>query len=92
MNSTPRETLLADSLVAASAAARRFDSRRRVAGRVLVASSLLLSVTLGMRIRARATTVYVIRGDSSGVVLTGPGLARRTESVPARPARRGGRA
>jgi hypothetical protein len=31
----------------------------------------------------RPVTVYVIQGDSTGVVLTGPGVARRAETMPA---------
>jgi hypothetical protein len=86
------EARLADALVAASAAVRRYESRRRAAGRLLIASSLLLAVVLGMRLRIRPAPVYVIRGDSTGVVLTGPGVARRVETMPAgTPTRKGDR-
>ena len=82
MNESQREALLADALVAASATARRFHARRRFAGRVLIASSLLAVAVLGVRLNTRPSVVFVIRGDSTGVVLTGPDVARRTESAP----------
>lgn len=82
MTDVPHEALLADSLVAAAAARRRFEARRRVAGRILIASSLLVVAVLGVRLSTRPPIVYVIRGDSTGVVLTGPGVARRAESAP----------
>ena len=91
MTETPREALLADSIVAAAATARRYRRRRRVAGRALVASSLILVAVLGVRLKTRPSIVYVIRGDSTGVVLTGPDVARRSESTPSRPIRKGDR-
>ncbi len=91
MNETEREALLADSLVAAASAARRYESRRRIAGRSLIASSLLLAAVLGIRLSTKPAIVYVIRGDSTGVVLTGPDVARRSESTPAPPIRKGDR-
>ena len=91
MTESPHESLLADSLVAAAAAARRFEARRRVAGRVLIASSLLAGAVLCVRLGTRPSIVYVIRGDSTGVVLTGPDVARRTESTPVRRFHKGDR-
>ena len=91
MTESPHESLLADSLVAAAAAARRFEARRRVAGRVLIASSLLAVAVLGVRLNTRPSVVFVIRGDSTGVVLTGPDVARRTESTPIRTSHKGDR-
>jgi len=91
MNENLREALVADSLVAAAAAARRFETRRRVAGRVLIASSLLAVAVLGVRLNTRPSVVFVIRGDSTGVVLTGPDVARRTESTPVRTSHKGDR-
>ncbi len=91
MNETQREALLADSLVAAAAAARRFEARRRVAARAFIISALLAVAVLGVRLGTRPSTVYVIRGDSTGVVMTGPDVARRTECTPASPSRKGDR-
>jgi hypothetical protein len=91
MNETPLEAYLADSLVAAAAAARRFEARRRVAGRALIVSALLGLAVLAVRLGTRPSLVYVIRGDSTGVVMTGPDVARRTECTPARPSRKGDR-
>lgn len=86
------EAHLADALVVAEMSVRRFERRRRLAGRALIAGSLLLAAVLGLRSTARPATVYVIRGDSTGVVLTGPGVARRAETMPvARAARKGDR-
>jgi len=92
MNPDAEEVLLADALVVAAMSTRRFERRRRLAGRVLVAGSLLVAAVFGLRSAVRPATVYVIRGDSTGVVLTGPGVARRTESTPAPLARKGDRA
>jgi hypothetical protein len=72
---------LADALVAATAAVGRYESRRRTAGRILLAASLLVAAVLGLRPKARPA-VYVIHGDSTGVALTGPGVARRVEAPP----------
>jgi hypothetical protein len=92
MNPNAEEIRLADALVVATAAVKRYKSRRRAAGRLLIASSLLLAALLGLRLRARPAAVYVIRGDSTGVVLTGPGVARRAETAPvARSSRKGDR-
>ena len=92
MNPNVEEAVLADALVVAAEAARRFERRRRLAARALLAGSLLLAAAFGLRSSLRPDTVYVIHGDASGVVLTGPDLARRTESTPPRPARKGDRA
>lgn len=92
MNPNAEETRLADALVVAVATARRFERRRRRAARALFASALLLAAVLGLRSTVRPATVYVIRGDSTGVVLTGPGVARRAETMhAASPARKGDR-
>lgn len=87
MNPNAEEARLADALVAAATRAHRFERRRRLAGRALVAGSLLLAAVFGLRPAAKPSTVYVIQGDSTGVVLTGPGVARRVEgaSVPSLP-------
>lgn len=92
MNPNSEETRLADALVAAALAVRRFERRRRLAGRALLAGSLLFAAVFGLRSAVRPATVYVIQGDSTGVVLTGPGVARRIErvSVPV-PPRKGDR-
>jgi hypothetical protein len=87
MTTHSEEARLADALVIAAMSARRFERRRRLAGRALVAGSLLLAAVFGLRSSVRPVTVYVIQGDSTGVVLTGPGVARRAEaaSVPVLP-------
>jgi hypothetical protein len=92
MNPDAEEARLADALVVAAMSARRFEKRRRLAGRALVAGSLLVAAVLGLRSAVRPATVYVIQGDSTGVVLTGPGVARRLEraSLPV-PPRKGDR-
>jgi hypothetical protein len=91
MNRNGDETRLADALVVAVATARRFERRRRRAAQALLAGSLLLAAVLALR-PARPPDVYVIRGDSTGVVLTGPGVARRAETMPvAHPNRKGDR-
>lgn len=79
MNPNAEEACLADALVVAAMSARRFERRRRVAGRALLAGSLLLAATFGLRPAVRPARVYVIQGDPTGVVLTGPGVARRIE-------------
>jgi hypothetical protein len=91
MNQNAEEARLADALVVAAMSARRFQRRRSLAGRALLASSLLVAAVIGLRSASRPTTVYVIQGDSTGVVLTGPGVARRTESTPVRTFRKGDR-
>jgi hypothetical protein len=83
MNPNAEETRLADALVVAAMSARRFERRRRLAGRALVAGSLLVAAVFGLRSATRPATVYVIQGDSTGVVLTGPGVARRIEAASA---------
>ena len=92
MNPNAEETRLADALVVAAMSAGRFERRCRLAGRGLVAGSLLVAAVFGLRSAMRPATVYVIEGDSTGVVLTGPGVARRIErvSVPV-PPRKGDR-
>lgn len=83
MNPNSEEVRLADALVVAALAARRFERRCRLAGRALLAGSLLVAAVFGLRSAVRPVTVYVIQGDSTGVVLTGPGVARRAETMPA---------
>ncbi|MCM3878264.1 MAG: hypothetical protein NEA02_17835 [Thermoanaerobaculia bacterium] len=87
MNPNAEETRLADALIVAALAARRFERRRRLAGRALLAGSLLVAAVFGLRSAVRPVNIYVIQGDSTGVVLTGPGVARRIEraSVPVPP-------
>lgn len=79
-----RDALLADPLVAAQAAAGRFRRTRRKAASGLLAASLaavaLLAVALARR--PEPPVVYVLEGDETGVVLTGPDLVRRAESLP----------
>jgi len=67
--------------VAASAAVGRVRRavRRAVSG--LLAASLVTCLILSLRLARRpAETVYVLRGDATGVVLSGPALSRRVES------------
>lgn len=76
-----REARLADAVVAASMAVGRVRRtfRRAVSG--LLAASLLTCLILSLRLARRpAETVYVLSGDATGVVLTGPGVSRRVES------------
>lgn len=81
MSPDSKEVRLADALVVATMAARRFERRRRLAGRALLAGSLILVAIVGLRSALRPAVVYVIQGDSTGVVLTGPGVARRVEGT-----------
>jgi hypothetical protein len=87
-----REALVADAIVAAAAARGRFHRRVRRAGTTALAASFLLAGVLAVRLaRKPATEVrYVIRGDSTGIVLTGPGIERRGETLPP-PTRKGDR-
>jgi len=79
-----RDALLADPLVAAQASVLRWRRARRTAASGLLAASLvavaLLSVALARR--PEPPTVFVLQGDETGVVLTGPDLVRRAESLP----------
>ncbi len=79
-----REAALADALAAAAATAGRVKRTARRAASSLLAASLLVSIGLSIRMlrRSELPAVYVIRGDSTGVVLTGPGISRRSESAP----------
>lgn len=81
---------VADALVAAAHAADRVAAMRRRSGSVALAASLAAVAVLSVRLasRPRPEIRYVIRGDPSGVVLSGPDLARRAETV--RPPRRKG--
>lgn len=81
---------VADSIVAAAASADRY---RRTAGRatkVVLAASLLAAIGFALRPNSPSERIYVIRGDSTGVVLTGPGVERRTETTPPLPTVRKG--
>lgn len=76
---------VADSIVAAAASAGRY---RRIAGRatkVFLAASLLAAIGFALRPARPSERIYVIRGDSTGVVLTGPGVERRSETIPPPP-------
>lgn len=87
------DAAVADPLVAASAAARRVRVARRRAVSGLLAASLLavavLAVSLARRTELRP--VYVLRGDETGIVLTGPDAARRAETLAPRAPRKGDR-
>src|SRR5262249_25224867 len=62
------EAALSDALVAAAAAFARVRRLRRRAASALVAASVLLSIAVVLRSAFQPPrTVYVIRGDSSGV-------------------------
>lgn len=76
------DAAISDALIAAAATVSRFRRVRRRATSLLVAASVILAATVALRSAfTPPRTVYIIRGDSSGVVLTGPGIARRTERV-----------
>lgn len=87
-----RDALLADPLVAAHVSVGRFLRARRAAASGLLATSLLAVALLAAALARRPAVepVYVLRGDETGVVLTGPGTVRRAESLPAA-LRKGGR-
>jgi hypothetical protein len=89
-----RDALLADPVVGAAAAAGRSRRRIRAAASAVVAASLVVAFAFALRARRpEPVTVYVIRGDATGVVLTGPGVLRRSETVspPQRAVRKGDR-
>lgn len=79
-----RDALLADAVAAAAASRGRFQRRIRRAGTAALAASILLAGVLAIRLGRRPQTEvrYVIRGDSTGIVLTGPGVERRGETLP----------
>lgn len=79
-----RDAALADPLTAAAAAAGRTRRKVKRAASGLLAATLLVSIGLSIRAlqRPEPAAVYIIRGDSTGVVLTGPGISRRSESAP----------
>ena len=87
------DVLLADLLVAASGAARRFRRARRRAASGALAAFLLAVAVLAVQLarRPEPRPVFVLRGDETGVVLTGPDVARRAESLPQPPPRKGDR-
>lgn len=84
---------LADPLVAAASFVRRFRRARRRAASGLLAASLLAVAVLAVQVARRPgpQPVYVLRGDETGVVLTGPDLVRRAESLAPRVPRKGDR-
>ncbi|MBK8596675.1 MAG: hypothetical protein IPP07_10290 [Holophagales bacterium] len=84
---------VADSLVAAASAARRYRGARRRAVSGLLAASLVTVALLAVQLARRPAPrpVYVLQGDETGVVLTGPGVARRAESLAPRTPRKGDR-
>lgn len=87
------DALLADPLVVAASSARRFRRKRRRAVSGLLAASLAAVAVLSVRLarRPEPQPAYVLRGDETGVVLTGPDFVRRAESLPPLPPRRGDR-
>lgn len=84
---------LADPLVEAAASVRRLREARRRAASGLLAASLLATAILAVQLarRPEPRPVFVIRGDETGVVLTGPGTARRAESLGTPPQGKGDR-
>ena len=80
-----RDALLADPLVAAEASLLRFRRVRRQAVSGLLAASLVAVAFLAVALarRPEPPVVYLLQGDETGVVLTGPDLVRRAESLPA---------
>ena len=79
-----RDALLADPLVAAQASVLRWRRARRTAASGLLAASLVAVALLAVALarRPEPPTVFVLQGDETGVVLTGPDLVRRAESLP----------
>lgn len=84
---------VADSLAAAASAVRRYRGARRRAASGLLAVSLVTVALLAVQLARRPAPrpVYVLQGDETGVVLTGPGVARRAESLAPRAPRKGDR-
>jgi hypothetical protein len=84
---------VADSLVAAASAVRRYRGARRRAASGLLAVSLVTVALLAVQLvrRPAPRPVYVLQGDETGVVLTGPDVARRAESLAPRTPRKGDR-
>ncbi len=82
-----RDALLADPLVAAQASVLRWRRVRRTAASGLLAASLLAVAILAVALarRPEPPTVFVLQGDETGVVLTGPDLVRRAETLPPPP-------
>lgn len=93
VGSSLAEDPLADALVQAHLAAARFHAARRRVASALIAASFLGAIALARRtapdLPVRAT--WEIRGDATGVVLTGPGQWRRAEAPPDPPAQKGDR-
>ncbi len=84
---------VADPLVAAASSVRRFRGARHRAASGLLAASLVAVAALAVQLarRPEPRPVFVLQGDETGVVLTGPGLARRAESLAPRVPRKGDR-
>lgn len=89
---TARDAELADAAVHASASVGRFRRRTRTAGAFALAAVLVGAFVLVRRPEPppRVVVRYVIRGDATGVSLTGPGVSRRSEVRPL-PQRKGDR-
>jgi hypothetical protein len=79
--------------VAAASAVRRYRSARRRFSSGLLAASLVAVALLAVQAarRPEPRPVYVLQGDDTGVVLTGPDLVRRAESLAPRAHGKGGR-
>lgn len=93
-SSTARsDARVADALVAAASAVRRYRGARRRAASGLLAASLVTVALLAVELvrRPAPRPVYVLQGDETGVVLTGPDVARRAESLAPRIQRKGDR-
>jgi hypothetical protein len=84
---------VADSLVAAALAVRRYHGARRRAASGVLAVSLVTVALLAVQLarRSEPRPVYVLQGDETGVVLSGPDVTRRAESLAPRTPRKGNR-
>ena len=84
---------VADPLVAAAFAVRRYRGVRNRAASGLLAVSLVTVALLAVQLvrRPDPRPLYVLQGDETGVVLTGPDTARRAESLAPRAPRKGDR-
>jgi hypothetical protein len=82
-----RDAFFADPVVAAAAAHGRFHRRVRRAATSALAASILLAGALAIRLarKPESEVRYILRGDSTGVVLTGPGVERRGETLSPQP-------
>ncbi len=84
---------LADPLVAAASSVRRFRRLRHQTASGLLAASLVAVAVLGVQLvrRPEPRPVYVLQGDETGIVLTGPDTVRRAESLAPPSSRKGDR-